>query len=452
MSTTVKPEFDGELLLRGEERYEQARYASVWNARTPERYPDAILLAESEQDVVRAVRRARVEGMRIGVRSGGHSWAGNHVRDGGLLLDLSRLRAVEVDAAAMTAAVQPGCHGNELLRRLGEQDLFFPAGHCVGVALGGYLLQGGYGWNGRVHGPACMSAEAIDLVTADGEPVHASEHENADLLWAARGAGPGFFGVVTRFHLRLQPRPPVVANGLVLYEIDRLEQVFSWAQDLAPRVPREMELMLIVHRTEQGELEIAVTGPVLAEDEQQARAALSLLETCPALDRAKLAEPYIPVTLEDLYAGVHAAYPDQHRYSADNMWTRAPAGQLLGGLRRIAETMPAAPSHMLWMNWGPGSGPAPPRPDMAYSVEDDTYIALYGVWQDPGEDEANVAWATDRMREMEDLASGIQLADENLGLRPARFLGDEQMRRLDELRASRDPEGRFHEWLGRPSS
>ncbi len=444
-------EFDGEIFRRGEDGYERARCAAVWNARTPERFPEAIAIARSEQDAVRAVRWAAEHEMKIGVRSGGHSWAGNHVRDGGLLLDLSRLREVEVDAAALTATVQPGCPGNELDKSLAEHDLFFPAGHCVGVAVGGYLLQGGYGWNGRVHGPACMSVEAIDLVTADGRLVQASERENADLLWAARGSGPGFFGVVTRFHVRLQPRPKVVANGLVLYGIDELEQVFRWAQELGPRVPRNMELMLIVHRDEQGELEIAVTGPVLADSEEQARAALSLLSSCPAVERAKLREPYIPVALEDLYAGVHAAYPDEHRYSADNMWTHAPVERLLPGLRRIAETMPEAPSHMLWMNWGPGSEPPPPRPDMAYSVEDDTYIALYGVWQDAASDEANVVWATERMREMEHLASGIQLADENLGNRPARFLSEAHMSRLDDLRAIHDPDGRFHPWMGRPA-
>jgi hypothetical protein len=86
---------------------------------------------------------------------------------------------------------------------------------------------------------------------------------------------------------------------------------------------------------------------------------------------------------------------------------------------------------------------------MAYSVEDDTYIALYGVWQDPAHDAQNVAWATERMREMEQLASGIQLADENLARRPARFAAEQNMRRLDELRALHDPHARFHPWMGR---
>jgi FAD/FMN-containing dehydrogenase len=441
--------YESRVLARGEGGYEQARRAAVWNARCPERYPETIVLAESEDDVVRAVAEAHDRGMTVGVRSGGHSWAGNHLRDGGMLIDVSRMRAVEVDAEAMTATVEPGCHGDELLELLAPHELFFPAGHCPGVGLGGYLLQGGFGWNGRVYGPACMSVEAIDVVLGDGSLVHADEQSNPDLLWAARGAGPGFFGAVTRFHVRLQRKPKLVVNSVFLYPIELLDEVFRWAAQIAPRVAREMELMVFIHRTEQGELEIAVTGPVLADSEQRAHEAVAVLEDCPAADRAKLALPYVPGTLADLYAGAHAAYPDGHRYVADNMWTHAPVEQLLPGLHRIADTMPGAPSHLLWMNWGPGDGAAPARPEMSYSVEDDTYIALYGVWQDPAEDAANVAWATDRMREMEQHSSGIQLADENLGNRPARFVEEGRLRRLDDLRARYDSDGRFHAWMGR---
>jgi FAD/FMN-containing dehydrogenase len=442
----MKLDLDGESFGRGDARYEQARRDAVWNARTPPRYPDLIVRAASEEDLLAAVRLAREEGMEIGVRSGGHSWAGNHVRDGGMLLDVSHLDSVSVDAEAMTAVVGPGCHGNELLAQLAEQDLFFPVGHCPGVALGGYLLQGGFGWNGRVHGPACMSVEAIDVVTADGELVRADAESHPDLFWAARGSGPGFFGVVARFHLRLYPQPRHVANGVFLYPIECLEEVFRWIHEIGPRVAREMELMAIVHRDAEGELEIAVTGPVLADGAEQAAEALALLETCPVRERAKLAFPNAPVQMRDLYAAVHESYPDGHRYAVDNIWTHAPIDDLLPGLQRIAETLPGAPSHMLWMNWGP----SPPRPEMAYSVEDETYIALYGVWADPAEDEANAAWATDRMAEMAHLSSGIQLADENLGRRPARFVSEENLARLDEVRAAYDPDGLFHPWMGRP--
>lgn len=441
----MEPEFDGDLLQRGEGGYEEARRAAVWNARTPPRFPDLIVRAASEEDLARAVRLARAQGMKVGVRSGGHSWAGNHLRDGGMLLDLSRLDSLSVDRDAMTATVGPGARGNEVLAALDEQGLFFPAGHCPGVALGGYLLQGGFGWNGRVLGPACMSVEAIDVVTAAGGLERADAQTHPDLFWAARGSGPGFFGAVARFHLRLHPKPRHVANAVYLYPLDCLEQVFTWLAEIGPRVAREVELMAIIHRDHAGELEIAVTGPALVESPERAAEVLAVLETCPVRERAKLAAPNVSVELADLYAAVHESYPDDHRYAVDNMWTHAPAEDLLPGLRRIAETLPGAPSHMLWMNWGP----SPPRPEMAYSVEDETYIALYAVWQDAAEDEANAAWATERMREMEGLASGIQLADENLGRRPARFASEANMGRLDQVRATYDPDGLFHPWMGR---
>jgi FAD/FMN-containing dehydrogenase len=436
----------GRTLRRGEDGYEKARCDAVWNALTPQRFPDLIVLAEVEADLVEAVRLARGEGMAIGVRSGGHSWAGNHLRDGGMLLDVSRLDSVEIDAATRTAAVGPGARGNEVLAALAEQDLFFPVGHCEGVALGGYLLQGGFGWNGRVHGPACMSVEAIDVVTAAGDLVRADEREHPDLFWAARGSGSGFFGAVARFQLRLYPKPRHVANGVHLYPIDALDEVFRWAHEVGPRVPRTVELMVIVHRDLEGEPEIAVTAPALVDSAAEAAEALAVLETCPVRERAKMVVPNVEVGLPDLFAAVHESYPDNHRYGVDNMWTHAPIDDLLPGLRRIATTLPEAPSHMLWMNWGP----SPPRPEMAYSVEDETYIGLYGVWRDGADDEPNLAWATERMAEMAPLASGIQLADENLGRRPARFVSEANLARLDRVRAEYDPDGLFHSWMGRP--
>ncbi len=438
-------EFIGKLLAKGESGYEEARREALWNAFTPERYPEIIVQAVAEEDCVAAVRLARRQGLKLSVRSGGHSWAGNHLRDGTLLLDLSRMREVKVDGLNMRATAQPGCPGNELDLELEKLGLFFPVGHCPGVAIGGYLLQGGFGWNGRVHGPACQSVVAIDLVTPEGELITVSEENEPDLFWAARGSGPGFFSVVTRYHLRLYPRPPVIANGIATYPLGALEEVFTWAREIGPRVPRWMELMVFTH-LDQGEPEVVVTAPVLAPSESLAREALGLLETCPAIDRAKISMPYFPARLEDLYAGVHASYPDGHRYAVDNMWTHAPVADLLPGIRRIAETLPEAPSHMLWMNWGA----SPAREEMAYSVEDETYIALYAVWQDPANDQANVEWATGNMKAMEPLASGIQLADENLGRRPARFVTEANLQRLDEVRAARDPDALFHEWMGRP--
>ena len=126
------------------------------------------------------------------------------------------------------------------------------------------------------------------------------------------------------------------------------------------------------------------------------------------------------------------------------MWTHAPVSELIAGIEEIARTLPPAPSAMLWVNWG---GDGPPRPSMAFSVDDETYIAVYAVWDDPADDERYVSWPEERMRAMEHLSTGIQLADENLGRRPARFVSDEHLARLDEIRAQYDPDGRFHPWM-----
>jgi len=129
------------------------------------------------------------------------------------------------------------------------------------------------------------------------------------------------------------------------------------------------------------------------------------------------------------------------------MWTSASADDLLPRMGKIATTLPRAPSHMMWMLWGP----PPSLPDMAFSMQDDLYIALYSVWENESEDASHQAWVTDHMRDLEPLASGIQLADENLDARPFRFLADDNFRRLQTIRAKRDPEGTFHSYMRLPT-
>jgi FAD/FMN-containing dehydrogenase len=439
----------GRYFIQGDDGYEAARRATVWNARTPDRYPDVIVVARDADDVVAAIRYADTNGMRVGVRSGGHSWAGNHVRDGGLLLDVSGLDDCTVDPAAMTAVVGPGKGGSVLAAELETQGLFFPTGHCKGVCIGGYLLQGGYGWNSRVLGPACESVIGVEVVTADAERIYCDADNNADLYWAARGSGPGFFGVVTAFHLRVYPRPAICGSSLYVYPIELADDVFSWARRISADVDRRVELQIVTSRSVPGAgLEtpgIVLASPVFADSDAQAADALALLDTCPVRDRAVVAVPYAPADLASWFDAVMSNYPTGYRYATDNMWTSAAADDLLPGVRRIIETMPPHPSHFLWLNWGP----SPARQDMAYSLEDDIYLALYTAWQNPADDEKYADWAHSNMAAMAHLASGIQLADENLGQRPARFATDDAMERLDKVRAQYDPDSRFHSWMGR---
>lgn len=439
----------GRYFFRGDDGYEPARAQTVWNARTPQRYPDVVIQAADVEDVVAAVRYAKERDLPIGVRSGGHSWAGNHVRDGGVLLDVKGLDQCVIDTDAGAAVVGPGMGGSVLADRLAELNLFFPAGHCKGVCIGGYLLQGGYGWNSRVLGPACESVLGLDVVTADGERLYVDAEHHPDLYWAARGSGPGFFAVVTAFHLKLYPRPPVCGSSLYVYPTEAADEIYPWARSISAELDRRVELQIAASRSVPGmglqTPGIVFASPVFADTEQEAVDALALLETCPARDRAIVALPYTPTDLETWYAGIMTNYPSGHRYAADNMWTSASADELMPGIRRILETMPPHPAHFLWLNWGP----SPQRQDMAYSLEDEVYLALYGAWADESDDERYGDWARSNMEAMQHLQTGIQLADENLGQRAAPFASADAMAKLDRIRAEYDADGRFHSWMGR---
>lgn len=152
----VAAAIEGTLIRRGDPGYEGARTGAVWNEATPPRCPDAIVRAATEADVVHAVAWARAQGLRVSMRSGGHNWSGSPLRDGGLLLDLSGLRQCGITPAhgtgPATATVGPGATGQDLVAALTPHDLAFPVGHCPTVAVGGFLLSGGLGWNSRAWG------------------------------------------------------------------------------------------------------------------------------------------------------------------------------------------------------------------------------------------------------------------------------------------------------------
>ena len=431
--------------MRDEPGFEEACCATVANERRPAARPDCVVAAASVDDVMAAVRLAGERDWRIAVCSGGHSWSGAHLRGDGVLLDVSALQELRIDPERRVAEAGPGLRSSDLQRALAGDGLFFPTGHCTGPGLGGYLLQGGFGWHSRRLGPGCMSVLGIDVVTAKGELVHADASELPDLYWAARGAGPGFFGVVVGFHLQLHPRPPAMFASSQLYPIELLDEVMRWAHEVSPRVPRSIELMVFMRRGLRGHPEPAlqVLAPALADSEEEARADLAFFEVSPLLPRALSVEAPAATDVIDLVESSNDFYP-RYRYAVDNMWTHAPVEELLDGYHRIADTLPTSPSHMMWMNWRPPAD----RPDMAFSQEDNIYVALYAIWPDERDDARFADWPTRLMHDLAPLSSGIQLADENLARRPAKFMEEEKLRRLEHLRAKFDPAGRFHGWPG----
>jgi FAD/FMN-containing dehydrogenase len=434
--------------FRGTREYEIARRSTVWNGLLPQRFPDVIVQAHDVGDVIAALRYARANGHQVGVCSGGRSWTASHLRDGGLLLDVSRLDHCTVEPDRMTADVGPGKSASVFAAELDAQGLFFPAGHCQGIRLGGYLLQGGYGWNSSVLGPACESVLGMEVITAEGERLYCDPENHPDLYWAARGSGPGFFGVVTSFQLRIYPRPPVWGTCLYMYPIDVADEVFTWARSIRSELDDRVELQIHTARSFPGAglpgPGITIAAPVFADSEPAAIKALAPLATCPVIDKAIVNLAYAPTTLANWYTAVMTNYPQGHRYVADSMFTSASAEELLPGIRGIIETMPPHPSHFVFTGWKTSAD----RADMVYGLEDEIYLALYTIWQDPADDERYRDWAGSNMAAMSHLATGISLADENLCRRPARFITETNMARLDKVRSAYDPDGRFHRWMG----
>ncbi len=194
----------GEVVRAGDEAYESARIG--WN-RFYNRYPDAIVFCDCAQDVINAIGWAREHGMAFRARSGRHSLEGWSCIDGGLVIDVSRMKHVSIDRAARTATVGTGLTQMETVTALGEHGFAVPTGSEGGVGLGGVILGGGFGLLTRSMGMACDNLMAADIVVADGarsaKLLHVDADSNPELLWACRGGGGGNFGIATAYTFAL---------------------------------------------------------------------------------------------------------------------------------------------------------------------------------------------------------------------------------------------------------
>ena len=434
------------LHLAGEDGFEDAAVGRVFNGRRPDRRPAAVLEAFNEQEVVEGVRLARERGWQVAVRSGGHSWAAWGLRRGALLIDLGGLRELDWDPEAELLRASPSMTGADLAPYLAARGRIFPGGHCPTVGLGGFLLQGGQGWNARGWGWGAEYVEAIDVVTADGDLVRADATHHADLFWAARGAGPDFIAVVTRFHLRTLPAPRAMAQSTYAYPLARFDEVAAWYGEVQRSLPPSVESVMLT-ATVPGlgdEPVVLVRGVAMADTPAEARDALAAKESCPAIDDALVRVVAAPTSLEGEFVDQLRANPEGWRYSADNAWLSGPPERWLPAIRPAFTTLPNAGSFTLWISMDP----LRELPDMAFALQAPIYFASYAIWEDPADDDRLRAWQAARMAEIEPVADGTYLGDSDFLTRRAPFTTPAAMRRLGEIRAARDPDGLFVGHLG----
>jgi FAD/FMN-containing dehydrogenase len=235
--------FRGELVLPTDASYEVHR--AVWNG-SINRFPAVIARCAGVADVIETVRFARRTGLTAAVRSGGHSFPGLSVCDGGVVIDLSLMTGVRVDLANRTVRAQAGIRLGELDRETQAFGLAVPAGIVTHTGLAGLTLGGGIGWLMRKYGLTIDQLISADVVTASGDLLKASDRENADLFWGLRGGG-GNFGIVTEFEFRLNPVGPEVLAGPIIWPMEQSADVLRFYRDWITDVPDDLTT-IVIHR------------------------------------------------------------------------------------------------------------------------------------------------------------------------------------------------------------
>ena len=443
---------DGEVCHRTQPSYEHWHQQSHWNAREFKRFPDCIVRAQSVNDVIATVRFARSQNLSICVRSGGHSFSGTFLRRDGILLDMAGLRQIGFDATRMEAVVGPGVSSGELSRELARFGCGFPTGHTGSVGIAGFLLGGGLGINFGAWGAiSAFNVMALDVVMADGQLKHVSPDENRELLWAARGAGPGLFFVVVRFYLKCMPLPNAITARSLRLPFGKMGAALAEIARIDP--DRRLQVMLAVIPAADG----------AGADEDHGREAL--LSTIAFADdaasatafHASVIERLEPLSIEPASVEQSTSFEAIHhqgdetfsvgRYRTDNILTERPE-EAVRILASHLSRQPSSESLPLFIWRG-----SPELTDAAYSATGSFYFSTYARWREPKDDEVNRQWLIALYDELQAVSSHCYINEFDLEARSSdakRCFSTSHWQRLLELKRVHDPENVFHDfYLGK---
>lgn len=443
----------GRVLRRGEPDYEDFRLGMPWQMFKPNRYPDWIVQAQTDRDIIAAVNFARRNGLRVAVKSGGHHVWANFLRDGGLLLDLSRLRSVAVQPDARRATVGPSVWGRNLIQRTLLHGLGFPVAHCATVGMGGFLLGGGFGLNGDQWGTmSCFALAGAQVVTAAGELAQVSAAQNPDLFWALRGAGNGFPGIVTQFDLNLFPAPASILSSTYIFPASATAAVAELAQHLADSRPAHTEILAIMaiakHDTPRNQVICVLRVATVAPDPHESREILERISNQPGIAAAIARMEYVSGDwegqfLDSIDAGRGFGFG---RYAVDNLWTHDPKPLLAMLADKLADS-PSGHSHAVLQFKVKTELPA----GAAFSRIAPVYAGLYSVWRDPALDGTAMNWLRTSMQSLTPLADGHYINEIDAEARPASIaacFSAAAYQQLRTLRSRRDPGGVFFDFWG----
>ncbi len=381
---------------------------TIWNAMI-ERRPGLVISCSNTAEVSQAVRFARRHDLVLAVRGGGHNIAGNALCDGGLMIDLSPMRSVEVNPTARTARVGGGATLGDFDRAAQEHGLATPLGVNSTTGVAGLTLGGGFGWLSRRFGLTIDNLISAEVVLASGDVVRTSAEELPDLFWAIRGGG-GNFGVVTSFEFKLYPVGPEVLSGLVIYPLDAARGTLRFLRDFLPTTPEEFVCWFVMRK--------APPLPFLpAEWHGKEILALAMCYSGDIKEGERIAaplrafgKPIADVVAPNPYAAWQTILDPLLTPGLRNYWKSHDFAEVSDGLIDVliahARTIPDPNTEIAFAQLG-GAVSRVPADATAYSHRDGQFVLnVHGRWDDPAKDAAVVGWARDLFTAAAPFATG----------------------------------------------
>ena len=440
-------QFRGALLRDGDPGYDEAR--QVWNGMI-DRRPALIARCTGTADVVAAVRLARTHRLLSSVKGGGHNIAGLAVCQGGLVIDLSPMRGVWVDAAAKTVRAQAGCTLADVDR---EAQLFGQApvlGFVSATGIAGLTTGGGFGWLSRRGGWTCDNVISMEVVTAAGEVVRASDKENQDLFWCLRGGG-GNFGIVTAFEYRMLPVGPEVIAGPVAWAGDDAREVMAFYREFTASSPRELTCTLI--------LRLAPPAPWLPKEVHGKLIAMIVVVYSgkPSDGEAAVApikgfgKPVADILTRRPYAQMQAlldaTQPKGRRYYWKSEYVASVEPGLLDVFAASSADLPSPHAGLILFQIDGALNELPADHSPAGNRDARFVANITAAWDKSTDDAANVSWARKTWEAARPFGTGgayLNFMTEDEGSdRTRNAYGDAILARLAELKRRLDPDDLF---------
>ncbi len=377
--------FEGLLLAPDHKEFKTS--CAIWNGMI-EHAPALIAQCTSSTDVAAAIKLARTEDLPLSVRGGGHGVAGNAICQDGVVIDLSLMKQISVDPDAREITAQPGVLWGEFDQAAEIYGLATTGGQVSHTGIAGLTLGGGLGYLMGKHGAVCDNLLSVQLVTADGTTMTASEDVNSELFWAMRGAGANF-GVVTSFRYRLHPLSGVLA-GLLIHPRDRAAELIEFYQEFLTNTPDELDTTLGFLNTPDGHPVVAIIAVYAGPIADGERVLEPLRKFGPPM-----ADLIRPMRYTEAQKMVDDAVPSGNRYYWKSNFVDKISDGLGNVLRQGADTMPSPRSIILLFELK-GAIHRVPKEKMAFDHRDPNFeMSIIAEWTDKKDDATNIAWARD---------------------------------------------------------